>query len=347
MPFAKGWLKRPQNTWIRKAVFQVHLWAGLCLGLYIAVACVSGSAIVFRNDVYDALVVKLRVKAAGPLLSEQELGQALARTHPGYLLRSVRPGRDGDEASEVTLSRGGSEMERLVNPYTGEDRGPAISGWFRLFRWWSDLHGNLFLGSGGMTANAIGGGLTAALCLTGMVVWWPGMSQWRRGLMIRGGVGWKRLTWDLHSMVGFWTFALLFMWGLTGFYFVFPQPFRATIDYFTPVNPPRLPQAQNAPRASQGPVTLTVPRRRRPLTLGGKILRDFSLAHYGNFMGWKVKALWVLLGLSPVVLYFSALVMWWNRVVWPAIRRGKVRSLRNDQTTLPRPESTVASGRSI
>ncbi len=347
MPFAKGWLKRPQNTWIRKAVFQVHLWAGLSLGLYIAVACVSGSAIVFRNDVYDVLVTKLKVVATGPLLSEQELGQVLQRTHPGYTMRSVRPGRDGYEASEVALARGGGEMERLVNPYTGEDRGPAISGWFRLFRWWSDLHGNLFLGSGGMTANAIGGALTAALCLTGMVIWWPGVSQWRRGLVIRRGVGWKRLTWDLHGMVGFWTFALLFMWGLTGFYFVFPQPFRATIDYFTPVNPPRLPQAQNAPRASQGPVTLTVPRRRRPLTLGGKILRDFSLAHYGNFLGWKVKALWVLLGLSPVVLYFSALVMWWNRVVWPAIRRGRVRNLRSDQTTLPLPESTVASGKSI
>ena len=69
MPFAKGWLKRPQNTWIRKAVFQVHLWAGLSLGLYIAVACVSGSAIVFRNDVYDVLVTKLKVVATGPFLS--------------------------------------------------------------------------------------------------------------------------------------------------------------------------------------------------------------------------------------------------------------------------------------
>ena len=301
----------------------MHLWAGLALGLYIAVACVSGSAIVFRNDLYDIFVLRMKVAATGPLLSTAELGQALERTHPGYTLRSVKPGRDGAEASEATLSRGIFTTGRLVNPYTGADLGPALSGWFRILRWWGDLHGNLFLGSQGMTANAIGGGLTAALCMTGLVIWWPGVATWRRGLMIRGGVGWKRLTWDLHGMVGFWTFALLFMWGLTAFYFVFPQPFRAAIEYFTPINPPPSAQVQRAPQPAQGAATFTIPRRRRPLTLGGKILRGFSLAHYGNFMGWKVKALWVLLGLSPVALYITALIMWWNRVLWPALLRAR------------------------
>jgi uncharacterized iron-regulated membrane protein len=333
--FVSGWLRRPQTTWLRKAVFQIHLWAGLSLGLYIAVVCVSGSAVVFRNDIYDVLADKLRVAAEGRPLTREQLAQVLQASHPGYALRAVRPGRDGQEASEVTLSHiggslGGSQIERLVNPYTGEDRGPAISGWFRLFKWLSNLHGNLLLGSDGMTANAIGGGLTAALCLTGLVIWWPGVNQWRRALTIRAGSGWKRLTWDLHSAVGFWTFALLFMWGLTGCYFVFPQPFRATVDYFTPVNPPRAPQAPGmqpaAPRAPQGSAAFTLPRRRRPLTLGGKILRSFSLAHYGNFAGWQVKALWVALGLTPVVLYFSALLMWWNRVLRPALRRTKSRT---------------------
>jgi uncharacterized iron-regulated membrane protein len=190
-----------------------------------------------------------------------------------------------------------------------------------VLRWLSDLHGSLLLGSEGMTANAIGGALTAALCLTGLVVWWPGVANWRRSLGIRGG-GWKRMTWELHSAVGFWSFAILFMWGATGAYFVFPQPFRATIEFFTPINPPRAPQAQYqlAPQPSSS-FPLTPPRRRRPLTLGGKIIRGFSLAHYGNFAGWPVKALWVLLGLVPLVLWGSALVMWWNRVVWPAVRR--------------------------
>ena len=335
MSFVSGWLRRPQATWLRKAVFQVHLWAGLSLGLYIAVVCASGSALVFRNDIYEVLSEKLKVAVAGKTLGREQLSQVVEAAHPGYVLRDVKPGRDGQEASAVTLSRPGGvfsgmfsgEIERLVNPYTGEDRGPAIAGWFRLFRWLSNLHGNLLLGSNGMTANAIGGGLTAAFCLTGLVIWWPGAERWRRGLTIRAGAGWKRLNWDLHSAVGIWMFGWIFMWGLTGFYFVFPQPFRATIEYFTPINPPRAPQPPGVrpaiPGAPAGSANFTLPRRRRPLTLGGKILRSFSLAHYGNFAGWQVKVLWTLLGLSPVILYLSALLMWWNRVLWPAMRRMK------------------------
>ena len=97
------------------------------------------------------------------------------------------------------------------------------------------------------------------------------------------------------------------------------KPFRAAIEVFTPINPPRVQSASQSPPSFS---TGTGPRRRRrPLTLGGKILRDFSSLHYGNFGGWPLKALYVLLGFIPVVLLGSALIMWWNRVLWPAVRR--------------------------
>ncbi len=317
----RQWMTRPQSTWLRKAIFQIHLWAGLALGLYITVVCVSGSAVVFRNDIYNALAKKIQIKPEERALTRYDLERVLQQRYPGFALHDVTSGRNADEASEVLLVRGRSEIRRLVNPYTGEDRGPAVSQWYRVFRWLSDLHGSLLLGTNGMMVNAIGGALTAALCLTGLVVWWPGVANWRRSLGIHRG-GWKRMTWDLHSAVGFWSFAFLFMWGATGAYFVFPQPFRATIELFTPINPPRSPQMQyQRPPEASTTFPLAPPRRRRPLTLGGKIVRGFSLAHYGNFSGWPVKALWVLLGLVPLVLWGSALVMWWNRVVWPAVRR--------------------------
>ena len=171
-----------------------------------------------------------------------------------------------------------------------------------------------------MNGNAIGGGLTALLCLNGFGSVVAGRRELATQPGMRRGVGWKRMNWELHSAVGFWSFAIVFMWGTTGFYFVYPQPFRATIEVFTPINPPRAAaQPRKLPQASThgtGPR-----RRRRPLTLGGKILRDFSSLHYGNFGGWPLKALYVLLGFVPVVLLGSALMMWWNRVLAPAFRR--------------------------
>jgi uncharacterized iron-regulated membrane protein len=248
-------MRRPANTWIRKLIFQLHLWSGMLLGLYAVVVCASGSAIVFRNDIYDWL------EAGGKAVSYKA----------------------------------------------------ALYHWLS---WLGKLHGSLLMDSAGMTANAIGGFLIAALCLTGIIVWWPGVERWRRGLAISAKAGWKRFIFDLHGVVGFWTFAVLLMWGLTGGYFVFPEPFRALIGYFTPITAARVFQA-----AANG----VIPRR-PPLTLGGQILRGFSYAHYGNFGGWGVKALWVILGLAPAILFSTALLMWWNRVLVPAVRRWRGRS---------------------
>jgi uncharacterized iron-regulated membrane protein len=260
----REWLWRPKSTFVRKAVFQLHLWSGLLLGLYIVVVCASGSAIVFRNDIYDWL-------------------------------------ESGGKSSSYK---------------------PALYHWMS---WLGNLHGSLLMDSDGMTANAVGGFLIAALCITGMIVWWPGLTSWRRALAIHANAGWKRLFFDLHSVVGFWTFSVLLMWGITGGYFVFPQPFRAAIAFFTPIDSPILQRA-----APVGLQSTAAPRpfpRRRPLTPGARILRGFSLAHYGNFGGWGVKLLWVILGLAPAVLFSTALLMWFSRVLAPAMRRLRRRSV--------------------
>jgi uncharacterized iron-regulated membrane protein len=223
------------------------------------VVCASGSALVFRNDIYDWL----------------------------------------------------------------EGGGKAVSYKAALYHWLSwlgKLHGSLLMDTDGMTANAIGGFLIAALCLSGIIVWWPGLGSWRRALAIRANAGWKRFVFDLHSVVGFWTFAVLLMWGLTGGYFVFPQPFRAAITLFTPINPPALLQPGTPNRSPSAVVGRPFPRR-RPLTLGARILRGFSNAHYGTFGGWGVKVLWVILGLAPAVLFSTAVAMWYSRVLAPALRR--------------------------
>jgi uncharacterized iron-regulated membrane protein len=359
MAFFQQWLRQPQSTWLRKALFQIHLWGGLILGLYIVAVCVSGSAIVFRNEVYDILQKRLKVTPSGEALPREKLEQALQRTHPGYTISDITKGRDEEEAWEIRLRlQTGSEIVRLVDPYTGEDRGGPVSGWFRLFRWLGELHGKLLWQDGGYVANGIGGLLMCVVCATGLFVWWPGIGRIKRAITFRFGAGWKRFNFDLHSAIGFWTFALLFMWAFTGAYFVFPDPVRATVNFFTPINPPRV--AQQSPRSGQTDIRPLLPqsgaaqpatsaqppgsgqsatpqtgvpplrRPRRPLTLGGKILRGFSNAHYGTFGGWQVKALWVMLGLAPAVLFATAVAMWWNRALKPWIWRRQRRAAETE-----------------
>src|SRR5258708_1511961 len=53
LSFWQRWMRRPQGTWLRRATLQIHLWTGIIIGVYVVVVCASGSAVVFRNDIYN------------------------------------------------------------------------------------------------------------------------------------------------------------------------------------------------------------------------------------------------------------------------------------------------------
>ena len=43
-------LHTPQHLWVRRALFQVHLWAGIRVRLYVFVIGVTGSLLMFRAE---------------------------------------------------------------------------------------------------------------------------------------------------------------------------------------------------------------------------------------------------------------------------------------------------------
>jgi uncharacterized iron-regulated membrane protein len=53
---------------------------------------------------------------------------------------------------------------------------------------------------------------------------------------------WKRINFDLHGSVGFWTLLILSMWAFSGVYFVWPKPIEFFVNRFSSVasaNPPK------------------------------------------------------------------------------------------------------------
>jgi uncharacterized iron-regulated membrane protein len=196
----------------------------------------------------------------------------------------------------------------------------------------ADLHVNLLAGATGKTINGIMAIFVVLLSLSGLIIWWPGRGRLRRSLTIDFRSNWKRLNWDLHSVVGFWMFALIFVWGVTGVYLVFPTPFQRAVNkisplkVYTPVDaelqplPDPLLTSPAAPvvRVADGGAAPQPPRRRRrpPRGSNGDVfLRWFYYLHFGNFSDWGVKTLWVILGLVPPFLFITGALMWWNRVL--------------------------------
>jgi len=304
------WIKRPQTVWLRKALFQIHLWSGIALGLYVFVVCVSGSLAVFNSELYSAFLPQPKtVEIAGTRLSRDELLAAARRAHPRATITRVQVWKDPTEAAVVSLGAATYSDQRFVDPYTGKDLGTARPFGLRMVSFFSALHMNLLMGYSGRLLNGAGGFLVAILSVTGMVIWWPGIRRWRQSLTIRRTTNLKRFNWDLHSAIGFWTFAIVFMWAVTGAYLVFPKPFDKLIAF--------IPSA--------------------PVFTNVGILHAI---HVGDFAGWPVKALWLVLGISPSVLFITGLIMWWYRVLNPWRKRAFARQPRVRELTLHLPGRT-------
>jgi uncharacterized iron-regulated membrane protein len=170
--------------------------------------------------------------------------------------------------------------------------------------WLLDFHVNLLAGDTGRFLNGLGAGLLTVLCMTGAVIWWPGSTSWRRSLWAGLGSGWKRFNWELHSALGFWLLLLVLMWALTGVIVSIPEPYWAIVDYLEPY-----PDYENLPE------DYVFERR-----LGDEAFRWIARAHFGTFGGTGIKLAWTILGLVPALLFLTGGLMWWNRVLGPALR---------------------------
>jgi uncharacterized iron-regulated membrane protein len=218
MTLWRRWLARPQEIWFRRALFQIHLWTGIAIGLYLVLVSLTGSILVFRIE----------------LLMTDEAGRNL-----------------GDSA---------------------------------FIAWVLDLHDNLLAGETGRTVNGIGAIL----------------------LLVDLRSNWKRLNWNLHSVLGIWFLMFVLLWGVTGMYLSFPGTFYSASEYLEPID-----YASNAERVSD------------------EVLYWLAYGHFGRFnrrfpgcgegCDLTLKAVWAGAALVPPIMFVTGAIMWWNRVV----RRGR------------------------
>ncbi|MDA1184988.1 MAG: PepSY-associated TM helix domain-containing protein [Acidobacteria bacterium] len=236
MTLRQRWLTRPQDIWLRKALFQIHLWTGVAIGLYLAVISLTGAILVFRIELF-------------------------------------RRDEDGRNLGDSTF-----------------------------IAWLLDLHDNLLAGETGRAINGVGALLLLVLAVTGVVIWWPGIRTWRRSLFLDPRASWKRLNWNLHSVLGVWFLGFVLLWGVTGAYLSFPQVFYSVADYLEPMD-----YTTGADRVAD------------------EVLYWLAYGHFGRFQrripgcgdgcDLALKAAWAGAALVPPAMFITGAIMWWNRVL--------------------------------
>lgn len=314
MTYWQRWIRQPQAVWLRKAIFQIHLWCGIGLGLYVLLISVTGSILVYRNELYRAATPDpIIVTAVGARFTDRQLKSAAIRAFPGYSVGFVTHPPDPNQAVSISLEGSGehkgSHKNRLFNPYTGADLGDAVPRGIWAVSTLLSLHDDLLGGTTGRKVNGAGAVLVVILACSGMVIWWPGIRAWRRSLIVPKGLGWQRVIWSLHSMVGFWGLGIILLFAVSGAYLCGPDLFQNLADRIEPIT------EANA----------------RTRTID-QVIYWLAYLHFGRINGIGIpcrgpgacdmatKLTWAVAGLAPAGMFVTGAVMWWNRVLRKKLR---------------------------
>jgi uncharacterized iron-regulated membrane protein len=125
------------------------------------------------------------------------------------------------------------------------------------------------------------------------VLWWRGLKVWRKGFAFSWRAPWPRLNFDMHSALGFWFFAIIGIWALSGVYLAFPDPFGRAVDRIW--GPPEAWAYEARP--------------------GDDMLAWLVRLHFGRWRSHTLKVVWVIIGLVPAVMFITGGAMWWYRVI--------------------------------
>ena len=212
---------------------RVHGWLALATGLVLLVILLSGVALVFQPELDKLFHPSLykSTPSSNPITPTEAI-RAVKEQEPDFPV--------GDT---VVRNRGVYEVyspnfvrQAHVDPGTGEVLGVG-SHQSGVLGFLGNLHmcgltckhypgyvgflhdrvrilGNpLNIGSLCLCVAAL---VLVLLCISGLILWWPGIKRMARGFKVRRGGGTYKTNYDLHKVVGFAAIPFLLFWAITG-----------------------------------------------------------------------------------------------------------------------------------
>jgi uncharacterized iron-regulated membrane protein len=222
---------------IRALLFQIHLWSGLILCLPLVVIGLSGSYLVYHDEIEGLFADPAPAVSDGHRRSVGEIAAAaLAAAPAGHEVKMLSLPTEG--AAEPAVARVGPVGASFrdprtralsIDPATLAILGEAGSGGGGLTRTMHVLHGSLMVPGWGRTLVGWLGVVMVLLGGTGLVLWWPRSGALGAALTVKWRARAYRLNRDLHGSFGFWSLAVFLVVSLTGVALSFPQGFAAAI----------------------------------------------------------------------------------------------------------------------
>jgi uncharacterized iron-regulated membrane protein len=232
-----------RTSWLTRALFQIHLWCGLALGVYAIVIGVSGSVLVFHEEIVEFVSPHQPIPAGQPVAIET-VYSAIRSAYPDLSAGSLEaPWEADDPWLSYVFGPSGGKMVRAGQD--GRVLGDAPTGGLALEAI-AKIHSYLLLPRGRLINGAGGLGLVL-LALTGLVLWWPARGEWHEAFRIVRRSSWKGLVFDLHRVGGVVSLVFVLVFSVTGAYFTWPAAYRTIAAGVLPTKTPmRVPEIEAA-----------------------------------------------------------------------------------------------------
>jgi uncharacterized iron-regulated membrane protein len=200
---------------LRNLIQWIHLWTTFLVGIFLVVVVLSGTLLMFRPELEPLFYSNLYRVSPGASLGLNRALQSVEKAYPNsaYEIRQIElPAMThGAYRFQMNGLSGGSNGEVFVDPTTAKVNGfmPEDSS---IFAWLLLVHRKLLIPNDFPQTQSYQGywvvgmiGLVFLLMLlTGLVLWFPKINQWRHAFALRrkNAFIWN---YDIHKLIGILT----------------------------------------------------------------------------------------------------------------------------------------------
>lgn len=207
------------NKTLKKNIGKLHLWLGLTSGLIVFIVALTGSLLVFEEEI-DSFINPEFYKVSNIGTKKMAVDLYIKDIKQKYGMKELDRIQTFEDPERTVIITGSATHKKdlifSVDPYTGKVLGtvPQKSRFFSIIL---DLHRHLILGKTGKFITGSSCLIFIFMLLSGLVLWWPKkIKNLKQRLTIKWGSSFKRINWDFHSTFGFYTFLFLLIISLTG-----------------------------------------------------------------------------------------------------------------------------------
>jgi len=198
------------NAWL-------HLWLGLASGIVVFILGITGCILVFKVEInkYASPWTRVEIPEGGKMLPPSVLYKAVEKAVPNREIESVWYHGQG-MTSRFRIHEMDSTV--FVNPYNAEV--VAIGQLNDFFHFFEDGHYYLWLPQRiGRQVTGWGTFIFFLLLISGLILWWPKnlkKANVNKSFKIKWSGKFKRVNYDLHNVLGFYSIIVALILAFTG-----------------------------------------------------------------------------------------------------------------------------------